>query len=81
MTTIVKADQNRIPIKGVRDGMRYLVREEASGWWVEPVTEPSPAAREIRHARKTLCEHLDALAAEGFEFSPSPKEEVPPCRF
>ena len=81
VTTIVKADKNRIPVRGVHDGAPYLVREEGNGWWIEPAPGSMPRVREVCNARKNLSEHLDALAAEGFEFSPAAKEKVPPCRF
>ena len=81
VTTIVKADKNRITVRGVTDGARYLVREEAKGWWVEPAPHRQSRARKVTCASKDLSAHLDALADEGFTFEPLSKENVPPCRF
>ena len=79
MTTICIAEKNRLPLRGLRDGRRYLVKKETSGWWVEP----APAVRSRHGARpaRDLAAHLDALAAEGFGFDPVKMENVPPCRF
>lgn len=81
MTTISIADKNRLTVRGITDGARYLVKKEASGWWIEPAPEARRRVREITQARRDLSEHFEALAAEGFEFKPSKKEKVPPCRF
>lgn len=81
MTSIVIADKNRLTVRGVLDGARYLVRAEANGWWIEPVPEIRRRTREVNDAKKDLAEHLDALANHGFEFEPSATENVPPCRF
>ncbi len=82
MTTIAKADKNRITVRGVRDGCTYLVKKEPGGWWIEAVSEAKPKRqREIHTATRDLVEHLDALAAEGFSFGPKLNPEIPPCRF
>ena len=36
MTTVSKADKNRITIRGLVDGNLYLVREQPGGWFVFP---------------------------------------------
>lgn len=45
MTTSVLADRSRITIAGTEDGRRYLVTEEAGGWFVQPDpgTRPEPS--------------------------------------
>jgi len=35
MTTICIADKNRLTIRGVQHGQRYLVKKEGHGWWIE----------------------------------------------
>jgi hypothetical protein len=82
MTMIAKADKSRLTIRGVQDGREYLVKQEGTGWWVEPAPENSSSRkRELSRATRDLSEHLNALADEGFSFEPAPKENVPPCRF
>jgi hypothetical protein len=81
MTTIVKADKNRLTVRGVQNGQSYLVKTEGPGWWIEPATTTRRRVREITHATRNLSEHFEALAADGFEFTPERKENVPPCRF
>jgi len=78
--TIVKADKQRITVRGITDGARYLVREEANGWWIQPAPTERVRIRKSPEG-KSLSTMLDALAAEGFTFEPNPKENVPPCRF
>ena len=63
------------------DGARYLVREEAKGWWVEPAPHRQARVRKVTAAKKDLSAHLDALADEGFTFEPLSKESVSKCRF
>jgi len=74
MTMICVAEKNRLALRGVRDGRRYLVKKERTGWWVE-------LARAGKKSPPPLSARLDALAAEGFSFEPQAKENVPPCRF
>jgi hypothetical protein len=81
MTRIVIADKNRLTVRGVLDGARYLVRAELNGWWIEPAPESRRRQREVKEARQDLSAHLDSLARHGFSFEPSKKEGVPPCRF
>ena len=81
MTMLVKADKDRITIRGLLDGARYLVREQGRGWWVEPAPDTEPRAGMVQDAKLSLSEHLDALKAEGFEFEPLEKEKVPSCGF
>ena len=74
------AEKKRLPLRGLRDGHRYLVKKETGGWWVEP----APVAARARRSKPSVSDlsaHLDALAAEGFSFEPAKKENVPPCRF
>ena len=73
------AENKSLPLRGLRNGRRYLVKKETGGWWVQP----APAAEVRRDARPAhdLTAHLDALAAEGFALAPAKKENVPPCRF
>jgi len=68
------AEKNRLALHGVRNGRRYLVKKERTGWWVE-------AARARKKSPPPLSVHLDALATEAFSFEPQAKESVPPCRF
>ena len=63
MTTISIADKNRLTVRGVMDGARYLVKQERNGWWIEPAPEARRHPREIKDAKKDLAGHLDALAA------------------
>jgi hypothetical protein len=81
VTNIVIADKNRLTVRGVLDGARYLVKQEGNGWWIEPVPESRRRPREVKNAKKDLAVHLDALAAHGFTFEPTQKESVPACRF
>lgn len=81
MTTISIADKNRLTVRGVMDGARYLVKQERNGWWIEPAPEARRRTREVKGAKKDLAGHLDALAARGFTFDPANTESVPPCRF
>lgn len=81
LTTISIADKNRLTVRGVMDGARYLVKQERNGWWIEPAPEARRHPREIKDAKKDLAGHLDALAAHGFAFEPAQDESVPPCRF
>ncbi len=74
MTTICIAEKNRLALRGVRDGRRYLVKKESAGWWVQP-------AGNGKKSPPQLTALLDALAAEGFTLEPQAKENVPPCRF
>jgi hypothetical protein len=68
------AEKNRLALRGVRNGRRYLVKKERAGWWVEP-------ADTEKKSPPPLTARLDALAAEGFTFEPQAKEQVPSCRF
>jgi len=36
MMTVAKADKNRLTIRGLIDGDRYVVREQPGGWFVFP---------------------------------------------
>jgi hypothetical protein len=36
MTTVSKADKNRLTIHGLVDGQQYLVRELTGGWFITP---------------------------------------------
>ena len=81
MTTIATADKNRLTVRGVMDGARYLIKKEANGWWIEPAPAATRRVRQVKAAKKDLTAHLDALAASGFTFAPTSKESVPPCRF
>lgn len=36
MTTVAKADKNRLTIRGLIDGHHYIVREQPGGWLVTP---------------------------------------------
>ena len=81
MTTISIADKNRLTVRGVLDGARYLVKQERDGWWIEPAPEARRRSREIKNAKKDLAGHLDALAAHGFTFEAAQNGSVPPCRF
>jgi hypothetical protein len=36
MTTVVKADKNRLTIRGLVDGQHYIVREQPGGWFITP---------------------------------------------
>ena len=80
VTNIVKADKNRLTVRGVVDGMNYLVQRHGPGWWIEPAPDKPRRVRAV-NAKKDLSEHLDALGEAGFSFEPSRKENVPPCRF
>jgi len=82
MSSIVKADKQRLTVRGVVDGHRYLVTPQGVGWWVEPAPEPKPrpARRQWVGPKRDLAEHLDALAKLGLTLTPKPKE-VPSCRF
>ncbi|MEI6395547.1 MAG: hypothetical protein WCT12_31130 [Verrucomicrobiota bacterium] len=81
MTTISIADKNRLTVRGVMDGARYLVKQEGNGWWIEPAPEARRRTREVKDAKKDLADHLDALVAHGFTFESAQTESVPPCRF
>ena len=81
MTMICIADKNRLTIRGVRHGQRYLVKKEGGGWWIEAAPRAPRRVRQVAQATRDLTDHLDALAAEGFAFEPVKKEKVPPCRF
>ena len=81
MTTICTADKNRLTVRGVRNGARYLVKKESNGWWIEPAPQSRRRAREVKAATRDLSDHLAALAEEGFAFEPLPQKKVPPCRF
>ena len=83
VTTICTADKNRLTVRGVRDGARYLVKKENNGWWIEPAPQlrRRGRGREVKTATRDLSDHLTALAEEGFAFEPLPQKKVPPCRF
>ena len=81
VTTICIADKNRLTVRGVRHGARYLVKKESNGWWIEPAPQPRRRVRKLKAATRDWCDHLAALAEEGFAFEPLPKEKVPPCCF
>ena len=81
VTTICMADKNRLTVRGIENGKRYLVKKEGAGWWIEPAPEARHRVRHITKATRDLADHLDALATEGFSFEPEKKENVPPCRF
>jgi hypothetical protein len=78
VTMICIADKNRLTVRGVQHGQRYLVKKEGDGWWIEPAPR---RARQVVQSTRDLTDHLDALAAEGFAFEPVKKDIVPPCRF
>lgn len=50
MITVVTGDANRLSIRGVKKGKRYVVHHEREGWWIEP--EPKPKSR--RHGPITI---------------------------
>jgi hypothetical protein len=81
VTTICIADKNRLTVRGVQHGQRYLVKKEGDGWWIEAAPRAPRRARQVVQSTRDLTDHLDALAAEGFAFEPVKKENVPPCRF
>jgi len=81
VTTICIADKNRLTVRGVENGKRYLVKKEGNGWWIEPAPTARRRVRKLTRASRDLSDHLNALAAEGFSFEPEKKETVPPCRF
>jgi hypothetical protein len=81
VTTIAIADKNRLTVRGLLDGARYLIRAERKGWWIEPAPEIRRRPREVKRAKKDLAAHLDSLAENGFSFEPSKQKNVPPCRF
>jgi hypothetical protein len=81
VTMICIADKNRLTVRGVQNGQRYLVKKEGDGWWIEPAPQVRRRVRHLAQATRDLTEHLDALAAEGFTFEPAKKENVPSCRF
>lgn len=81
MTTIAIAAKNRLTVRGVLDGARYLVKREAAGWWIVPAPKNRSRTRVVKRTKKDLTAHLDALAELGFTFEPAVKESVPPCRF
>jgi len=81
VTMICVADKNRLTVRGIENGRRYLVKKEGDGWWIEPAPQARRRTRQVTRATRNLSDHLDALANEGFSFEPSNKENVPPCRF
>jgi hypothetical protein len=81
VTTIAIADKNRLTVRGVIDGTRYIVKKEANGWWIEPAPEPRRRVRTVTRAKHGLGYHLKALKKAGFSFEPLPQENVPPCQF
>jgi len=36
MTTVSKADQSRLTIRGLVDGQQYIVRKQPGGWFITP---------------------------------------------
>jgi hypothetical protein len=36
MTTVAKADESRLTVRGLVDGQHYIVREQPGGWWITP---------------------------------------------
>ena len=76
MTTICIADKNRLTVRGVENGKRYLVKREGDGWWIEPAPVAPRRIRKLTRASRDLSEHLNALAAEGFSFAPEKKEDL-----
>ena len=78
MTMICIADKNRLTVRGVRHGQRYLVKKEGGGWWIEAAPKAPRRVRQVAQAKRDLTDHLDALAAEGFAFEPLKKRKVPP---
>ena len=81
MKSIVKADKNRLTIRGVENGVHYLVQRLSGGWWVEVAADKVRRVRTVTKAKNDLSEHLQAMAEAGFSFEPSDKQPVPPCRF
>lgn len=77
----VADNKNRLTVRGVQTGARYLVKREGAGWWIEPAPERRSRKRAWAGPKRDLTEHLDALRAAGFSFEPEKKENVPPCRF
>src|SRR5438552_352665 len=45
VTTICTADKNRLTVRGVRNGARYLVKKKSNGWWIEPAPQPRGRVR------------------------------------
>ena len=80
MTTIAIADKNRLTVRGVIDGTRYIVKKEANGWWIEPAPEPRRRVRTVTRAKHGLHDHLKALADAGLTFEPLPPQPLPPCK-
>jgi hypothetical protein len=81
VTMISIADRNRLTVRGVRHGQRYLVKKEGDGWWIEAAPRGRRRVPQVAQSARDLTDHLDALAAEGFAFEPVKKENVPSCRF
>ena len=86
MSAIVKADdKSRIPIRGTEAGRQYIVTAQNGGWWVAPAPEIRPRKRRRQWAgsKKSLSEHLQALAKSGLRIEPAEnaKEAVGPCPF
>jgi hypothetical protein len=90
MTTLVTADdKGRLCIRGTKQGQKYLVKHEGDGWWVTPIPElhpPRPASRNRREwagSKRSLAEHLQALADAGLRIdrAENATQPVPPCRF
>ncbi len=48
MTTICTADKNRLTVRGVRNGARYLVKKESNGWWIERIRVTNPVWARVR---------------------------------
>lgn len=79
MSAIVTCDsRNRVVVRDAVPGQKYRVK----GLTLEPVVE-APAPRKPKEwagGKKGLGEHLDSLAALGFEMPEPVAGEISPCR-
>jgi hypothetical protein len=89
MTTLVTADdKGRVSLRGVKHGRKYLVNRSGDEWRVTPYQEAHlhPASRNRKEwagSKRSLGDHLQALADAGLELerAENAKQPPPPCRF
>lgn len=85
---IVKADaKSRVTIRGARQGTRFRLSRDSSGFHLEPLNEEreprqrNPIRRDIPPPKMDLTEHLDRMRDAGLSLKPMRHPSPGRCRF
>ena len=85
---VVKADaKSRVTIRGARQGTRFRVMRDNSGFHLEPLAEEreprqlNPVRRDIPAPKMDLTEHLDRMRDAGLSLKPMRHPSPGRCRF